>query len=199
MSAGTNNCAIPILSYAPHPVSAQLSAALPAVERRLAGILAPNGTSASSSSLPANQNRGHTAETATHGAQVLERLFAGAPLRGAGATRPGAAAAASPSLAPTGVASLGVTTEVEPARSNESAAASGVFPFGGSLDRKKVLIIFTGGTIGMSKGEEGALVPQKGFLARIMKDFPEVRRFRLLPTRTLSPYSCSHRCPLSHF
>lgn len=43
------------------------------------------------------------------------------------------------------------------------------------LFKKKILIIFTGGTIGMSKDSEGVLKPSKGFLERTMANFPEVR------------------------
>lgn len=42
------------------------------------------------------------------------------------------------------------------------------------MTKKKILIIFTGGTIGMSKDAEGVLKPSKGFLERTMANFPEV-------------------------
>ncbi len=46
----------------------------------------------------------------------------------------------------------------------------------GAAPKPKVLIIFTGGTIGMSKDKDGALRPSKGFLDRTLADFVEVSR-----------------------
>ena len=42
-------------------------------------------------------------------------------------------------------------------------------------DRKKVLIIYTGGTMGMKKDEGGALIPVKGYLLEQIAAMPEVR------------------------
>lgn len=41
-------------------------------------------------------------------------------------------------------------------------------------NRKKVLIIFTGGTIGMSRSENGYLRPQKGFVHTVISTFTEI-------------------------
>jgi len=45
----------------------------------------------------------------------------------------------------------------------------------GGVDKKKILIIFTGGTIGMDKDAEGVLKPSKGFLQRTMANFVEMQ------------------------
>ena len=51
-------------------------------------------------------------------------------------------------------------------------------------NKKRILIIFTGGTIGMSKDVDGVLKPSKGFLERTLANFTEVSKHTLM-TRLL--------------
>lgn len=54
--------------------------------------------------------------------------------------------------------------------------------------RKKVLIIYTGGTLGMTHNSAGALEPKPGFLTRYIEELPEFRHDEM-PQYTIIEYS----------
>lgn len=57
-----------------------------------------------------------------------------------------------------------------------------------SMDsRKKILLLYTGGTMGMRKGEDGSLAPKAGYLTERIREMPEMSQ-KEMPTYTIKEY-----------
>jgi L-asparaginase/Glu-tRNA(Gln) amidotransferase subunit D len=66
--------------------------------------------------------------------------------------------------------------------SNSSAATA---------HRKKILILYTGGTMGMRPSHDGSLAPEAGYLTERIKELPELSRPEM-PLYEVSPYIYSY-------
>lgn len=54
-------------------------------------------------------------------------------------------------------------------------------------EKKNVLIIYTGGTMGMKPDEDGSLAPVPGYLVQVLKEMPEMHRPEM-PSYTIIEY-----------
>ena len=66
-----------------------------------------------------------------------------------------------------------------------------------SDSRRKVLVLYTGGTMGMRHMENGSLAPAPGYLTENVRELPELNRCRMHLLRTavtIKPCYVGQRC-----